>query len=229
MRLSRRDFHAVVVGGAIAGGVRLSGSQVGSEWRLLFDGTSLNAWRGYKSDAVPPGWRVVDGTLSKDARSPTSSRASSSATSSSRSTGRSATAGNSGIFYRGTEEDEPHLLDGAGVSAARRRQRRGQQDPAHLRRRRLRALSVAGRAPQGRSASGTAPASSPAGRTWSIGSTASSCSSTSCGARLGSEGGGQQVRQVAALRPGHRAGTSRCRATTPARWRSATSASGRLS
>ena len=46
MRLSRRDFHAVVVGGAIAGGVRLSGTQVGSEWRPLFDGTSLKAWRG---------------------------------------------------------------------------------------------------------------------------------------------------------------------------------------
>lgn len=71
---------------------------------VLFDGTSLNAWRGYKTEAVPVGWRVVDNTLTKDA-----------------SVGdliskeefddfdlelewKIGEAGNSGIFYRGTEE-----------------------------------------------------------------------------------------------------------------------------
>jgi hypothetical protein len=34
-------------------------------WRPLFDGTSMAAWRGYDSDAVPAGWHVVDGAITK--------------------------------------------------------------------------------------------------------------------------------------------------------------------
>src|SRR5512140_2909245 len=35
-------------------------------WRMLFDGKSLDAWRGYKTATVPDGWRIADGTLTKD-------------------------------------------------------------------------------------------------------------------------------------------------------------------
>lgn len=73
-------------------------------WRVLFDGSNLNDWRGYKSDTVPAGWHIVDGTLAKE-----------------HGTGDLITkdefgdfeldlqwkigeAGNSGIFYRATEE-----------------------------------------------------------------------------------------------------------------------------
>ncbi|HZR26198.1 MAG TPA: DUF1080 domain-containing protein, partial [Vicinamibacterales bacterium] len=72
--------------------------------RVLFDGTSLDHWRGYKSDAVPAGWKIEDKALSKQG-----------------SVGdivsrdefgdfvlelewKIGEAGNSGIFYRGTEE-----------------------------------------------------------------------------------------------------------------------------
>jgi len=75
-----------------------------SAWRPLFDGKTLNGWRGYKSDAPPDGWHVADGTITKE-----------------RGTGDLMTrdqfgnfelelewkigvAGNAGIFYRGTEE-----------------------------------------------------------------------------------------------------------------------------
>lgn len=35
-----------------------------SDWIVLFDGTSLEAWRGYRSETIPPGWRIAeDGTL----------------------------------------------------------------------------------------------------------------------------------------------------------------------
>ena len=34
-------------------------------WHALFDGKSLAAFRGYKMDSMPPGWRIVDGTLTK--------------------------------------------------------------------------------------------------------------------------------------------------------------------
>lgn len=32
-------------------------------WQLLFDGTTLDGWRGYRSAEVPGGWRVENGTL----------------------------------------------------------------------------------------------------------------------------------------------------------------------
>jgi hypothetical protein len=35
------------------------------EWRALFDGQSLVAWRGYRRDRVPAGWQVVDGALTR--------------------------------------------------------------------------------------------------------------------------------------------------------------------
>ncbi|HYP17002.1 MAG TPA: DUF1080 domain-containing protein, partial [Opitutus sp.] len=32
-------------------------------WRVLFDGSSLRGWRGFKSDAPGPGWKVEDGAI----------------------------------------------------------------------------------------------------------------------------------------------------------------------
>jgi cytochrome c len=32
-------------------------------WKLLFDGKTTDGWRGYKSEAMPPGWKVVEGAL----------------------------------------------------------------------------------------------------------------------------------------------------------------------
>src|SRR5947208_16481048 len=75
-----------------------------SPWRTLFDGRSLDAWRGYKTDKIPDGWKIVNGTLAKD--SPTQDIVSKDEF------GdfeleidwKIGEAGNSGIFYRGTEE-----------------------------------------------------------------------------------------------------------------------------
>ena len=73
-------------------------------WRALFDGASLDAWRGYKTDKVPSGWRIADGALVKDA--PVGDIVSKDEFGDfelevERKIGE---AGNSGIFYRGTEE-----------------------------------------------------------------------------------------------------------------------------
>jgi hypothetical protein len=38
-------------------------------WRLLFDGRSLDAWRGYKQQTMPAGWQAMDGTLARVAES----------------------------------------------------------------------------------------------------------------------------------------------------------------
>ena len=34
-------------------------------WKLLFDGSTTNGWRGFKKDSVPAGWKVVDGALTR--------------------------------------------------------------------------------------------------------------------------------------------------------------------
>lgn len=36
---------------------------LGTDWIVLFDGTSMDAFRGYDQDAMPPGWEIVDGAL----------------------------------------------------------------------------------------------------------------------------------------------------------------------
>jgi len=33
------------------------------DWTYLFDGTSTAGWRAFNGDTLPPGWAVVDGTL----------------------------------------------------------------------------------------------------------------------------------------------------------------------
>ena len=38
------------------------------QWRTLVAGTSLDAWRCYKSDAPPQKWVVRDGVMTKDGR-----------------------------------------------------------------------------------------------------------------------------------------------------------------
>ncbi|MBA4745392.1 MAG: DUF1080 domain-containing protein [Muricauda sp.] len=37
-----------------------------SEWVHLFDGTSLEGWRGYGMDSLPPGWTIKDSVLTFD-------------------------------------------------------------------------------------------------------------------------------------------------------------------
>ncbi|MDT0607420.1 3-keto-disaccharide hydrolase [Croceitalea rosinachiae] len=38
----------------------------GQSWTYLFDGSSLEGWRGYNSDKLPPGWVIKDSTLTFD-------------------------------------------------------------------------------------------------------------------------------------------------------------------
>lgn len=37
-------------------------------WELLFDGTSLDKWRAFRGEDVPPGWVVQDGTIFFDGK-----------------------------------------------------------------------------------------------------------------------------------------------------------------
>jgi hypothetical protein len=37
----------------------------GRDWIVLFDGRSLQAWRGFRRESVPAGWQVVSGELTR--------------------------------------------------------------------------------------------------------------------------------------------------------------------
>ena len=42
---------------------KLASKKNTSEWISLFDGTSLNGWRAYNGDEMPPGWMIIDSVL----------------------------------------------------------------------------------------------------------------------------------------------------------------------
>jgi hypothetical protein len=82
----------------------LTAAERAAGWRLLFDGKSLEHWRGYKNAPLAAGWRVVDGTLAK--QTPVADIVSKEEFGNFelQLEWKIGEAGNSGIFYRGTEE-----------------------------------------------------------------------------------------------------------------------------
>jgi len=91
-------------------------------WRLLFDGKTTTGWRGWKMDTLPSGWQVVDGALTRVRRAAdiiTTEKVKNFELSLG---WKIAPNGNSGIFYRASEDDdaiywsapEMQVLDDAG-------------------------------------------------------------------------------------------------------------------
>lgn len=82
----------------------LTAAERAAGWRLLFDGKSMDAWRGYKSETLPAGWTVVDGTFTK--ATPVTDIISREQFDNFELVvdWKIGEAGNSGLFYRGTEE-----------------------------------------------------------------------------------------------------------------------------
>jgi hypothetical protein len=58
-------FCAALMGADEAPFNALTKAEADAGWKLLFDGTSLDAFRGFKKDVVPDGWKAVDGTLAR--------------------------------------------------------------------------------------------------------------------------------------------------------------------
>jgi hypothetical protein len=92
-------------------------------WRLLFDGTSLAGWRGYRQTTAPEGWKVVDGAITRVDKGGDLVSADAYANFELRIDFKIAPNGNSGIFYRGVESadgpiyhsaPEYQVLDNAG-------------------------------------------------------------------------------------------------------------------
>ena len=73
-------------------------------WQTLFDGKSLDAWRGYKSQTMPAGWRIEGGALVKDDRVPDIITKDQFGDFELELEWKIGDASNSGVFYRGTAE-----------------------------------------------------------------------------------------------------------------------------
>lgn len=76
-------------------------------WRLLFDGQTLNGWRGYNSQDMPAGWQAVDGALTRTARAGDIITVDQFTNFDLRLEWKTVTGGNSGIFYRAIEGPDP--------------------------------------------------------------------------------------------------------------------------
>jgi Domain of Unknown Function (DUF1080) len=105
-----------------SGATPLTAEQRAAGWRSLFDGTSTSAWRGYKEQSFPAGWTVVDGILTKTGSAHDIITRDQFGNFELALDWKIAAGGNSGVFYRGTEEydhiywsaPEYQLLDDAG-------------------------------------------------------------------------------------------------------------------
>jgi len=73
-------------------------------WRVLFNGQSLDHWRGYRNAPIPEGWSIVNGTLAKDKPVADIVSKDEFGDFELELEWKIGEAGNSGIFYRGTEE-----------------------------------------------------------------------------------------------------------------------------
>ena len=100
-----------------------------SQWRPLFDGKLQGSFRGWRSDGMPDGWHVVDGTLAKEGSVDDLVTREQFGNFELELDWKIGKAGNSGIFYRGTREydeiywsaPEYQLLDDANAPDGRSR------------------------------------------------------------------------------------------------------------
>ena len=77
-----------------------------SGWRSLFDGKSLDAWRGYQTATVPAGWRAENGVLTKNKSVADLVSKDEFGDFELQFEWKLGKGGNAGVFYRGTEEYE---------------------------------------------------------------------------------------------------------------------------
>src|SRR5262245_11562991 len=81
-------------------------AQQSETWKPLFDGTSLSAWKGYRADAVPAGWKIANQELTKDEPVADIITREQFGDFELELEWKIGKAGNSGIFYRGIEDPD---------------------------------------------------------------------------------------------------------------------------
>ena len=84
----------------------LSDAEHAAGWRLLFDGRSLDGWRGYNMDELPGGWAAQDGMLTRVGRGGDIITREEFGNFELTVEWRVEEGGNSGVFYRAAEGEE---------------------------------------------------------------------------------------------------------------------------
>ena len=84
----------------------LSPEEQAAGWRSLFDGRTTAGWRGYRQDRMPDGWQVVDGALTRVREAGDIITVDQFANFELALEWKVAPGGDSGIFYRVTEDAE---------------------------------------------------------------------------------------------------------------------------
>jgi hypothetical protein len=100
----------------------LTDAERAAGWRLLFDGRTMAGWRGFKQTSVPDGWKVVDGAITRVGSGGDILTTQQFKNFELTIEWNLAPGGNSGIFYRASEDDEAiywtapemQVLDDAG-------------------------------------------------------------------------------------------------------------------
>jgi Domain of Unknown Function (DUF1080) len=108
---------------AVAAASTSAGAAAPKPWVILFDGKITDAFRGWKSESMPDGWKVVDGALTKDGNVDELVTRKLYANFDLRWDWKIGKDGNSGVFYRSTREydliywsgPEYQLLDDANA------------------------------------------------------------------------------------------------------------------
>jgi hypothetical protein len=106
---SARAFGIVNLSLALAAvmwAMSIDGAAQNAGWKVLFDGTSLDAWRVYKKATIGDGWKIVDGVLFRAAGGGDLITKEQFGDFELTLEWKIAEGGNSGIFFRGTEDNE---------------------------------------------------------------------------------------------------------------------------
>jgi hypothetical protein len=85
---------------------KLTPAERAAGWRLLFDGRTTDGWRGFKLNAMPDGWKVVDGALTRVAAAGDILTTQKFKNFELDLEWKISEGGNSGIFYRGSEDED---------------------------------------------------------------------------------------------------------------------------
>ena len=120
----------LLAGTASAGGAASAqGSAPAANWQTLFEGKMLDTFRGWRSEGMPEGWHVVDGTLAKEGDVDDLVSKEQFGNFELELEWKIGKGGNSGVFYRATREydhiywsgPEYQLLDDANAPDGRSR------------------------------------------------------------------------------------------------------------
>jgi 3-keto-disaccharide hydrolase len=84
----------------------ISAKEKADGWRLLFDGKTTTGWRGFRQQEMPAGWRAVDGALTRVAKATDIVTSDEFGDFELTIDWNLSPNGNSGIFYRVTEDDD---------------------------------------------------------------------------------------------------------------------------